>query len=56
MLSKFQGVPWEPTPGRAGVEINSHVDLRVREDEPRMIPEPSHNEILMRRAQDNSRC
>ena len=50
MLNKFQGVPWEPIPGREGVDIKSHVGIGMREDDPMRIPEPVQREVIMMRA------
>ena len=36
----FNGVPWEPVPGREGIEIRSHADIPDRLDGPKRMPEP----------------
>ena len=44
------GVPWEPFPGRDGIEIRSNIVIVERTDEPKMIPEPEEKEVVRRRA------
>ena len=34
------GVPWEPVPGREGIEVRPNVEISDRVDEPNRIPEP----------------
>ena len=51
--SKFEaltGTPWEPVPGREGIEIRSNIVLTERLDEPRRTPEPEEQEVVRRRA------
>ena len=51
--SRFEpinGVPWEPVPGREGIEIRSNVDISDRVDEPKRSPEPEEKDIIRRRA------
>ena len=49
-LNNFQGVPWEPVPGREGAEIKSQVEMRPIEGAPQRVLEPARREIIMRRS------
>ena len=42
----LNGVPWEPVPGREGIEVRSNVDIPDRLDDPNMIPEPEDTDTI----------
>ena len=42
-----QGTPWEPIPGRGGIEVKSRFQVRGDEEEP--IPQPSTRDVVPRR-------
>ena len=44
------GVPWEPVPGREGIEIRSNIVIAERHAEPRRTPEPEEKGVVRRRA------
>ena len=46
-LEDMHGVPWEPIPGRGGIEIMPHAPIHEREDEPRRTAEPADNALTM---------
>ena len=51
----MNGEPWEPVPGREGIDIISSVEISDRVDEPKRIPEPEEKEIIRRRAERTGR-
>ena len=49
-FKELRGTPWEPIPGREGIEIKSKIDLPAEEGMPEPIQEPEDREIIIRRA------
>ena len=47
---KFQGVPWEPIPGREGIEVRANIELPMEETEPTPVQEPEPQDVIRRRA------
>ena len=44
ILNEFQGVPWEPIPGREGIEVRANIELPMAETEPTRVQEPEPKE------------
>ena len=49
-MKEVQGVPWEPVPGREGIDIKAQVELPRAEGQPDRIIEPAQKRIIRRRA------
>ena len=49
-MKAFRGLPWEPVPGREGIEIRSKVDLPEIRTEPIAVQEPEEKTTIRRRA------
>ena len=49
VMSKMRGVPWEPVPGREGIEIRSRIELPKVEGDPPKVEEPRPKEYARRR-------
>ena len=45
----MRGVPWEPVPGREGIEIRSKIELTKVEGDPPKVGEPRPKEYARRR-------
>ena len=49
-MNEFQGVPWEPLPGREGTEGRANIELPTDDTEPERVHEPEPKEVIRRRA------
>ena len=49
-MNEFQGVPWEPIPGRKGIEVRANLEFPPDDKEPEAVHEPEPREIIRRRA------
>ena len=49
VMHGMQGVPWEPVPGREGVEVKARVEVPKNGDTPAPFPEPEEPECIRRR-------
>ena len=48
VMKGMRGVPWEPVPGRGGIEIKSRVEMPKTEGMPPRIEEPPPKEYVRR--------
>lgn len=50
-LGGVKGTPWEPIPGRGGIEVKSTISIRRKENTPipGPIPQPSARDVIPRR-------
>ena len=46
VLHEFQGVPWEPIPGREGIEVRANIELPMEETEPTPVQEPEPTDVI----------
>eukprot|EP00969_Alexandrium_andersonii_P004886 211855-Alexandrium_andersonii.AAC.1 len=49
LMRRTQGVPWEPAPGREGIEVKARVEVPKEKEPPQLFPEPEEQELTRRR-------
>ena len=49
MFMGFKGTPWEPVPGREGVEVKASLEWAKQPEDPKPVVEPEEKSLVRRR-------